>query len=117
MASPFIISVMFVLSALTGAPIISVLVFDLDHLKRAGIDRHLDAASFPVCAFYLVAAVVDFDAPHHPSVFFREPHYRASWLPICQRHGTVVAGKCSPGRKGREKGQNCQRSLHGPHSV
>ena len=101
MSPPVVVSAMFTPLALTGMPITSVLVFDLDHLKRAGVDYHLDATSLPVRAPYLIAAVVDLDAPHRPSDFFGKPHHCVSWLPVGRRHDTGVVGKRSPGRKSR----------------
>ena len=52
------------------------LVFDLDHLKRRGMNRHLDPAPLGIAAVDLVAAVVDLDPAHRPAVRFGQPRQR-----------------------------------------
>lgn len=71
---------------------IVVVILDLDHFERSGVDLGLEAAALAVDAVDFVATVVDLDAPQRPTPVRGHGANGLAHLPSGDRDVAVVAG-------------------------
>ena len=102
--------------AIPAGAMVLVLVFELDHLQRCRMDLHLDRPTVCIAAVDFIAAVIDLDTPHRPSIFGSELRNCRPRLPIGHRHQAVVITKSRTCRQDGQHRENCQRRFHRPSS-